>query len=102
MVKNSRILITGGAGTLGSNVVEHLLPKGIEILVVENFATGNRKSLPRVFDNLTVVEGSIADARLVDKLVSEFKPSHIVHSAAAYEGPRELVRRHRDKHTRFY
>lgn len=81
-----RILITGGAGCLGSNLVEHWIPAGHEILVIDNFATGKREVLPAVA-GLTVHEGSIVDAALVDRLVGEFKPSVIVHSAAAYKDP---------------
>ena len=41
-----RIIITGGAGCLGSNLVEHWLPQGHEILVIDNFATGKREVVP--------------------------------------------------------
>ncbi len=41
-----RILITGGAGCLGSNLIEHWLPQGHEILVIDNFATGKREVVP--------------------------------------------------------
>ena len=52
-----RILITGGAGCLGSNLIEHWQPKGHEIFVIDNFATGKREVLPQV-TGLEVVEGS--------------------------------------------
>lgn len=81
-----RILITGGAGCLGSNLVERLAPAGHEFLVVDNFATGKRASLPPVA-GLTVVEGSIADKALVDRCFDDFRPSHVIHSAAAYKDP---------------
>ena len=76
-----RILITGGAGCLGSNLIEEWLPSGHEILVIDNFATGRREVVPNV-DNLTVVEGTIADKFLVENF-AEFKPDCVVHSAAA-------------------
>ena len=41
-----RILITGGAGCLGSNLVETYLPRGHEIMVIDNFATGRGEVLP--------------------------------------------------------
>ena len=41
-----RLLITGGAGCLGSNLVEAYLPRGHEVLVIDNFATGRREVLP--------------------------------------------------------
>lgn len=81
-----RILITGGAGCLGSNLVEHWIPAGHEILVIDNFATGKREVLPAVA-GLTVVDGSVVDADLVDRLFAEFKPKVVVHSAAAYKDP---------------
>ena len=81
-----RILITGGAGCLGSNLIEEWLPSGHEILVIDNFATGRREVVPNV-DNLTVVEGTIADKFLVEKNFAEFKPDCVVHSAAAYKDP---------------
>jgi len=43
-----RLLITGGAGCLGSNLVEFYLPQGHEILVIDNFATGRREVLPEM------------------------------------------------------
>ena len=81
-----RILITGGAGCLGSNLIEHWLPKGHEIHVMDNFATGKREVVPLV-TGLTVTEGTIADATLVSSVVRAFRPEVVVHSAAAYKDP---------------
>jgi UDP-glucose 4-epimerase len=81
-----RILITGGAGCLGSNLIERWLPRGHDILVIDNFATGKREVVPPV-ERLTLVEGSIADASLVQRTVADFKPSHVVHAAASYKDP---------------
>lgn len=81
-----RILITGGAGCLGSNLIEHWLPRGHEILVIDNFATGKRELVPQV-PGLGLREGSIADAGLVDDAFTAFRPEVVVHSAAAYKDP---------------
>lgn len=81
-----KILITGGAGCLGSNLIEHYLPQGHEILVIDNFATGKREVVPDV-SGLKVIEGSVADAELVMQAVTGFNPTHIIHSAAAYKDP---------------
>ncbi len=81
-----KLLITGGAGCLGSNLIEHYLPLGHEILVIDNYATGKREALPTL-PNLTVVEGSIADDNLVKECFKKFVPTHIIHSAAAYKDP---------------
>lgn len=83
-----RILITGGAGCLGSNLIEYWLPRGHEILVIDNFATGKREVVPPVA-GLTVIEGSIADKALVDRAFAAFKPTHVVHSAASYKDPND-------------
>jgi nucleoside-diphosphate-sugar epimerase len=81
-----RIIITGGAGCLGSNLIEHWLPEGHEILVIDNFATGKREVVPAL-PGLTLVEGSIADRDLITRSFAEFKPTHLVHSAASYKDP---------------
>ena len=81
-----RILITGGAGCLGSNLIEHYVPEGNEVLVIDNFATGKREVLPPV-QGLTVVEGSIVDDGLVNQCFDDFEPTHVIHSAAAYKDP---------------
>lgn len=85
-----RILITGGAGCLGSNLIEHWLPQGHQIFVIDNFATGKREVVPEV-DGLTVREGSIADEALVNDCFSQFKPEVVIHAAAAYKDPDDWV-----------
>lgn len=85
-----RILITGGAGCLGSNLIEHWLPQGHEIFVIDNFATGKREVVPEV-ERLTVREGSIADEKLLNDCFASFKPDVVVHAAAAYKDPDDWV-----------
>lgn len=80
------MLITGGAGCLGSNLIDRYLPQGHEITVIDNFATGKQGNLPPV-PNLTVVEGSIADRDLVDRTFADFAPEIVIHSAASYKDP---------------
>lgn len=81
-----RILITGGAGCLGSNLIEHWLPQGHDIFVIDNFATGKRELVPNVA-GLTLREGSVADAALVDDCFARFAPEVVIHAAAAYKDP---------------
>lgn len=86
-----RLLVTGGAGSLGSNLIEHVGDRCDAVLVVDNYATGKPQALlPR--GNLTVVEGTIEDAALVDRLFGDFAPTHVVHSAASYKDPNDWVR----------
>lgn len=86
-----RILITGGAGCLGSNLIEHWLPAGHEILVIDNFATGKREVVPPGIAGLDVVEGSIVDSALVEASFERFKPEVVIHSAAAYKDPADWL-----------
>jgi UDP-glucose 4-epimerase len=81
-----RILITGGAGCLGSNMVEHWHPRGHDLCVLDNFATGHRAAVPKQ-PRLRVVEGSVADGPLVHRVFREFRPTHVVHAAASYKDP---------------
>lgn len=82
-----RIFITGGAGCLGSNLTERYLASGDDVLVLDNFATGHRGSLPQSHPKLEVVEGSVSDRALIDRIFARFKPSHVIHSAASYKDP---------------
>ena len=82
-----RILLTGGAGCLGSNLTERYLDAGHDVFIIDNFATGHRGSLPASHPNMTLVEGSITNGDLVNKAFAAFRPTHVIHSAAAYKDP---------------
>lgn len=81
-----KVLITGGGGFIGSTLADHLLARGDEVLVIDNFATGRRDNLAGR-PGLTIVEGSIADPALVDSAFASFGPSVVVHAAASYKDP---------------
>lgn len=81
-----RLLITGGAGCLGSNLIERYFPAGHEICVIDNFATGKRELVPQQ-SRLRLVEGSIANEKLVYETFRDFRPTHVIHSAASYKDP---------------
>ena len=81
-----RMLITGGAGCLGSNLIEQWLPVGHQITVIDNFATGKREVVPPM-PGLEVVEGSVADEALVYAVFSRHRPEVVVHAAASYRNP---------------
>ena len=83
---SSKVLITGGAGFIGSHLAERLLARGDQVLVVDNFATARRDSLP-AHPRLQVVEGSIAEPDLVERTWAEFRPEVVVHAAASYKDP---------------
>ena len=85
-----RLLITGGAGSLGSSIIENIGDDCEKILVLDNFATGKRASIPPL-ENVEVVEGSIVDAELVNTVFSSLKPTHVIHSAASYKDPNNWI-----------
>lgn len=85
-----KTLITGGAGFIGSHLVESLLKEGHEVLVIDNYATGRKDNL-KPQNKLKIVEGTIADQKLVDKLFDTFKPNKVVHAAASYKDPNNWV-----------
>src|SRR6266571_9224361 len=81
-----RVLITGGAGFIGSHLADRLLAGGDQVLVIDNCATGLLDNLS-LRSNLEVVEGTIADSSLVHRLFDEFQPEQVVHAAASYKDP---------------
>jgi UDP-glucose 4-epimerase len=82
----TRVLVTGGAGFIGSHLVDQLLARGDVVLVVDNFATARRDSLSE-HDNLRFEQGDVADTQFVNAIFSEFAPAVVVHAAASYKDP---------------
>src|SRR5262249_32353792 len=81
-----RVLVTGGAGQIGSTVIDLLLERGDSVLAIDNFAPGRRDNLAR-HANLVLVEDTIADAAVVDRLMAEQRPDAVLHAAASYKDP---------------
>jgi UDP-glucose 4-epimerase len=74
-----RVLITGGAGFIGSHIADALLAASCEVLVLDNLSTGRRKNVPH---GARFVEGDIRDAALVSQLFADFAPQAVTHQAA--------------------
>lgn len=86
----SKILITGGAGFIGSNLVEHFLGKGHQVVVLDNFATGHRHNLVQHSDNadFTLIEGDIRNNTDCQKAVEGV--DYVLHQAALGSVPRSI------------
>jgi UDP-glucose 4-epimerase len=81
-----RVLITGGAGFVGSNLADRLLAHGDQVTVIDNFETARRDNLSSN-RNLVLIEGSIADPEVVNRAFDEHRPEVVVHAAASYKDP---------------
>jgi len=83
-----KIFVTGGAGQVGSTVIDKLLARGDTVVAIDNFATGRRDNLSG-HKNLKLIEGSIADREIVDSAFSKFRPEVVIHTAASYKDPED-------------
>jgi UDP-glucose 4-epimerase len=82
----TNVLITGGAGFIGSHLTRLLLERGDRVLVIDNFATARRDSLPE-HENLILVEDTIADEAAVKQAFEQIEPEIVIHAAASYKDP---------------
>ena len=80
-----RVLVTGGAGFIGSNIVEALVKRGHKVIVLDNFFMGKRENLREISDKIELVEGSITDENLINKLTKNIDV--ICNQAAASSSP---------------
>jgi UDP-glucose 4-epimerase len=76
-----RYLITGGAGFIGSHLVEKLITRGDQVTVFDNLSTGSANNLSGIKNKIIFEQGNILDKAAIDKLVS--KSDYVVHLAAA-------------------
>src|SRR5260370_13320468 len=75
-----KYLVTGGAGFIGSHLVEHLVTEGHEVVVLDDLSSGRLENLESVLDRIEFVEGSITDldaCRAVTRRVD-----YVLHEAA--------------------
>lgn len=86
----SKILITGGAGFIGSNLTEYFLGKGYQVVVLDNFATGHRHNIEQHTNNpnFKLIEGDIRNNEDCRKAVEGV--DYILHQAALGSVPRSI------------
>jgi UDP-glucose 4-epimerase len=72
------ILVTGGAGYIGSHTVQQLVERGESVVVLDNFSTGFRQAVPGAL----LVEGDVGDSKLVGQLLADHGISTVIHFAA--------------------
>jgi UDP-glucose 4-epimerase len=76
-----RVLITGGAGFIGSHLADHYVNAGYEVTVLDNFSTGSKTNISHLEGKITVVDGDIRNSELVNQLTQE--TDLVLHMAAA-------------------
>lgn len=79
MIKNKRILVTGGAGFIGSHLVDRLSPEN-EVIVLDNLPSGSMSNLEKSKDRITFTKGDILDKALLKDIVAEVE--FVFHLAA--------------------
>ena len=89
-ISSSKILVTGGAGFIGSNLCEHLIELGAKVKCLDNFSTGHLKNLDRIIDNedFELIEGDICDLETCRRACEGI--DYVFHEAALGSVPRSL------------
>lgn len=83
-----RFLVTGGAGFIGSHIVEALVARGDKVRVLDNLSTGFRRNLDSVADQIEFIEGDITDEQAVAEAVVDV--DCVFHQAALASVPRSV------------
>ena len=83
-----RVLVTGGAGFIGSHLADFYLSQGHEVTVLDNLSTGNLANIKPILESINFVNGDIREAKIVEKLVSN---TDLVLHMAAYLGVKNIM-----------
>ncbi|MCG2675639.1 NAD-dependent epimerase/dehydratase family protein, partial [bacterium] len=83
-----KFLVTGGAGFIGSHIVEELVRKKEKIRVLDNFSTGKRENIAPFLKEIELIEGDIRDSGTVKEAVKGV--DYILHQAALPSVPRSI------------
>jgi nucleoside-diphosphate-sugar epimerase len=84
----SKYLVTGGAGFIGSNIVEELVARGEQVRVLDDLSTGRRSNIEPFLDSIELVQGSLTSDDALNKAVAGV--DFIIHQAALPSVPRSV------------
>ncbi|MEE3723808.1 SDR family oxidoreductase [Riemerella anatipestifer] len=89
-MSNRKILITGGAGFIGSNLTEHFLSKNYQVRVLDNFSTGHKYNIEPFFKNekFELIEGDIRNLEICNEACEGV--DYVLHQAALGSVPRSI------------
>jgi len=81
-------LVTGGAGFIGSHLVQALLQAGARVRVLDNFSSGRRSNLDAVSERIELIEGDVRDQQMVREAVCDVH--YVIHQAAQVSAPQSV------------
>ena len=85
----ARYLVTGGAGFIGSHIVDALVAQGHQVLVLDNLSTGRQENLADVFNRVEFVKGEIRDRALAEAAMRGVE--FVIHAAAWRSVPKSMA-----------
>lgn len=88
LIKMKKYLVTGGAGFIGSNIVEELVKRGLQVRVIDNFLTGKRENISPFLDEIEFIEGDIRNFETCRKALKGV--DFVLHQAALPSVPRSI------------
>jgi len=89
MAITAKVLVTGGAGFIGSNLADELIRLGAKVVVVDNLITGFRENLEEIDGDFDFIEADVADAEAMKKAVEDVEI--VFHQAALPSVPRSVA-----------
>lgn len=84
---NKKVLVTGGAGYIGSQTVKELIKNDYEVIVYDNLSTGDKRA---VDSKAKLVVGDLADTKKMDETFKKFKPDAVIHFAGSISVPESV------------
>ena len=88
MALTSKVLVTGGAGFIGSNLADELIRNGAKVVIIDNLVTGFRENLEEISGNFDFIEGDLNDPSALDEAIQGVEV--IFHEAALPSVPRSV------------
>jgi UDP-glucose 4-epimerase len=85
---SEKFVVTGAAGFIGSNIVRKLISEGVEVVGVDNFATGRKENIKEIEDKFTLIEGDLSVDGVAQKALEG--ADYVLHQAAIPSVPRSV------------
>src|SRR5688572_12141425 len=92
-----KVLVTGGAGFIGSHLVEALVRRGDQVRVVDDFSTGNERNLAAVRTSIELIRGDLSDPKVCESAVQGME---VIFHEAALPSVQLSVERPLETHTK--